>query len=262
MTDAANIHRGHPTPSWLVVRSLWLVPILFGFGVTTGLGFIVLAVMTRRMRWALLGIVLSIAAVMGFPVWALDWLAVQWVFAGYADWTLLPLFVVYVVGVVVALWRLRAVLELLWERRVARGGVPAAHEPVLASAAPVAPEAANDAAERSAVLARASDGFQKLLARQEEAALQPAEAAGAAVGVAAVTAVEPLSLADLLAEPLDLRTASAAELALVPGLGAEGAARLVAMREAGEFVSLDQALTSAGLSAYDAIRARAYVRLG
>lgn len=259
MTDAAIIHRGHPTPSWLVVRSLWLVPILFGFGVTTGLGFIVLAVMTRRMRWALLGIVLSIAAVMGFPVWALDWLAVQWVFAGYADWTLLPLFVVYVVGVVVALWRLRAVLELLWQRRVARDGDRAVHEP---DPAPVAPEAANDAAERSAVLARASDGFQKLLARQEEAALQPAEAAGAAVGVAAVTAVEPLSLADLLAEPLDLRTASAAELALVPGLGAEGAARLVAMREAGEFVSLDQALTSAGLSAYDAIRARAYVRLG
>ncbi len=60
-----------------------------------------------------------------------------------------------------------------------------------------------------------------------------------------------------VAAPVNVNTADAASLALVPGIGATLAARIVAMRESeGQFDTLDELLDVAGMTPSRLDRAR------
>jgi hypothetical protein len=291
---------GAPRGGWLVAGSLWLLPVLFGFGMTSWIGFGLIGILVVRIRWVLLA---------GAWLVVLSWLEIEpdslprfvdRVAYGYLEpETDIPLLLMYLAGVAYGVHANRVWLRTLWERRergVRMLGWSPAPPPVAAapasSPAAVVPSALGDAPpwtgsaggagvaaalvaahapvrdERGELLARAASDFRALLAREEQR--MRSLLAAAAAGPAPVRAANPTALPTtrlahttllgLPSGPVDVRTASVDEIAAIPAIGPERAALLVAARETRPIASVDDVVEVLGLTAVDLVRARSYLR--
>jgi hypothetical protein len=217
---------GLPHPGWLIACSLWLLPVLFGVGMTSWIGFGLIGILVVRMRWVLLA---------GAWLVVLSWLEIEpeslprfieRTGSGYFDaGSDIPLLLLYVAGVAYGLHANRVWLRILWRRResgarmlgwspaparvrasaarhAAATPVPAAAPDVVppwvaagAGAVVAAPVAAGVIAaapavardERAELFTRAAAGFRALLAREEQRMRSLLSAAAAAPVVAAAT---------------------------------------------------------------------------
>lgn len=217
-----------PTWGWMLGVSSWLVPVFFGPGFAW-IGFLIVGAVSRRRAAFIAGVA---SGVLGFTV------AIE-VWGGFSA---LAGAVVHLAGIVVALALNPAWLRTLWERRVARTDKnrPAvwrrAEEPAAAASA------------------RPSRSTRRGSRRGSKPAPQPqqnrlADAVGA-------------TSADLLqtrepAEPIDVQTASADEIAELPGMNRTKARRAVKTRtKQGGFVSIEQFGEAAGLQPHEIVRLR------
>jgi hypothetical protein len=170
---------GLPRPGWLIACSLWLLPVLLGFGMTSWIGFAVIGVLVVRLRWLLLA---------GAWLIVLSWFEIEAdslprfierIGHGYLDaGTDIPLLLLYVAGVAYGVHANRVWVRILWGRRERGvrmlGWSPAAAHVRGVAAAPLAAGAAAAAAsavardERAELLARAAGGFRTLLTREQQ----------------------------------------------------------------------------------------------
>jgi hypothetical protein len=255
---------GVPDGARLLLCSLWLRPVLFGFGTTSWIGFAVIGVLVVRIRWILLA-GLQLFALVVLETGPADLpLFLERTAAGYFDLERdAPLLVLYLVGVAYGLHASRVWLRILWGRRERGqrmlGWAPAPTEAAAGSAVAVgaggtsttARTAADRGAARAAVEARAAHAFRALLVREEAAARAPE---------APAPPVAPPSAGMLPREPLDVRTAALVELAAVPAIGPTRAALLVAARGVRPLDSIDDVFELLDLPAADLIRVRPYLR--
>jgi hypothetical protein len=206
----ASARVGLPRPGWLIACSLWLLPVLFGFGMTSWIGFAVIGILVVRIRWVLLA---------GAWLMVLSWLEVEAdslprfierIGYGYFDaGSDIPLLLLFVAGVAYGVHANRVWLRILWLRREcgarmlgwspapARVRAAAARHSARTSgqAAPSAGVLAPAAValdERAELLTRAAGDFRALLAREEQRMRGLLSAADAAPAVAAATVLPSL----------------------------------------------------------------------
>jgi len=274
--------RAVPRVGWLLACSLWLLPVVFGFGMTSWIGFAVIGLLVMRIRWVLLAIGwLVVLAWIGVGPDGLstflDGLVRGRLDPGFAGAVLL----LYLGGVVYGVKANLVWLQILHDRRVR--GVPMLGFPRSAPAeATVAPDAAAPAPdgsapasedERAELLAQTAEAFSARLAQGEQDAppsfptpvAAPASSAPAPSTAPRATALPaptmlPSTLLGLPSGPVDVQTASLAELAAIPAIGPERAARLVAARQARRLTSLEDVVEVLDLTAVDLVRARSYLR--
>ncbi|MEW1835050.1 helix-hairpin-helix domain-containing protein [Microbacterium sp. NPDC079995] len=216
-----------PTWGWMLGVSSWLVPVFFGPGFAW-IGFLIVGAVSRRRAAFIAGIA---SGALGFTVAIELWGGFSAVVGA----------VVHLAGIVVALALNPAWLRTLWERRVARTSKarPAAwrraEEPVAASARP---------SRRSR---RGSKRASKPAPQPQQNRL--ADAVGA-------TSADLLQTSEP-AEPVDVQTASADEIAELPGMNRTKARRAVRARTTqGGFVSVEQFGEAAGLQPHEIVRLR------
>jgi hypothetical protein len=201
MSATPDLSRRAPGGGWLIVCSLWLLPVLFGFGMTSWIGFAVIGVLVVRLRWLLLA---------GAWLIVLSWLEIdadslprfiERIGDGYLNaGTDIPLLLLYAAGVAYGVHANRAWVRILWGRREhgvrMLGWSPASARVPAAAAAPLAVGVTAAAAsavardERAELLARAAGGFRTLLTREEQRMRGLLSAGAAAPAVAAAT-VQP-----------------------------------------------------------------------
>lgn len=274
-----------PSVGWLLACSLWLLPVVFGFGMTSWIGFALIGVLVVRIRWVLLAVAWLVV---------LSWLDIQpdslglfleALSHGYVDAGLAaPLFALYLVGVAYGVHANRVWLRILHERRV-RGvrmlgwvpdAKPATHAPA-APAAPVTPAApaAPVRDERAELLTRVAGDIRAYVSREEQRllallALAAAEESAPQAPLSTTplpttqlptTTLSSMTLLGLPSGPVDVRTASVEEIAAIPAVGLERATRLVAARETHPLTSIDEVVELLGLTALDLVRARPYLKL-
>ena len=255
-----------PGVGWMLACSLWLLPVVLGFGLTSWIGFAVIGVLVVRIRWMLLA---------GVQLWVLFQLPIDDLVElplratlGYLYPSDVPLLTLYGVSLVYALWANRVWLRVLWSRRE-RGqrmlgwvapSTPASApvvEPSVASAAPAVvlsgePAPAPDPdAERAAVEERAARAFR--------AVQQRAEAALAETALQRTTLPQTTLPGGLPHGPLDVRTASVDELAAIPAIGPARAALIVAARGVRPLETIDDVVELLELPAADLVRVRPYL---
>lgn len=280
-----------PRVGWLLACSLWLAPVVFGFGMTSWIGFGLIGILVVRIRWVLLAVAwIVVLSWIGIEPDSLP-LFLEGLSHGYVDVSVAaPLLVLYLAGVAYGVHANRVWLRMLHERRV-RGvrmlgwAPPAQAAPAASAEIPVAP--ARD--EKAELLARAAGAFRGLLDREQQrmrslvaAAAEAATASPAALPVTPLpvtplTAAPPTTapptttpltttplvgttLLGLPSGPVDVRTASLDEIAAIPAIGSERAAQLVAARETRPITSVEDVVEVLGLTAVDLVRARTYLR--
>ena len=266
-----------PGVGWMLACSLWLLPVVFGFGLTSWIGFAVIGVLVVRIRWMLLA---------GVQLWVLFQLPIDdlvdlplRVTLGYLYPSDVPLLTLYGVSLVYALWANRVWLRVLWSRRE-RGqrmlgwvapstpaSAPAVEPSVASAAAPAvvlsvehAPAPDPDA-ERAALEERAARAFHAVQQR-EEAALAEAALHRTTLPQTALpqTTLPQTTLPGGLPHgPLDVRTASVDELAAIPAIGPARAALIVAARGVRPLETIDDVIELLELPAADLIRVRPYL---
>jgi hypothetical protein len=185
-----------PEVGWLIGCSLWLLPVLFGFGMTSWIGFAVIGILVVRLRWVLLA---------GAWLIVLSWLEIEpdslprfieRIGHGYFDaGSDIPLLLLYVAGVAYGLHANRVWLRILWRRRESGArmlGWSPAPARVRAAAARHAARTSGQVA--AAVPVATPDAAPPWLAAGAAAAA-PVAAAGAPVAASAVTRDELLARA-------------------------------------------------------------------
>ena len=290
-----------PRTSWMIAASMWLVPVMTGFGITSWIGFALIGVLSGRLRWL---------ALAGLNLWILSRLhigpeeyfrIVERIARGhwYGDSDLV-LAALYFFGILYGVHANRVWLGILWGRHEL--GKPMLgwrvqpelhrHNPRAAAIAheKAAAAAAREIAARDALHARFSWGLQQVVAREEgraarvvaalaqeraaqgaEPSVLPSEVAPSAVLSTPLLTSSPLPMTQLPTGtttlglprgPVDVLTASAAEIASIPGMGAERADALVAARATRTFASVDEVLELLDLPALELLRARPYLGIG
>ena len=218
-----------PGWGWMLGVSTWLVPVFFGPGFAW-IGFLIVGAVSQRGA----AYVAALASgVLGFTIGVEVW-------GGFTD---IVAAIVHLAGIVVALALNPAWLRTLWERRVAGKDK---NRPA------VWRRAAEPAAAASARPSRRSRRGTKRASKPapERETTRAAESVGA-------------TSADLLqprepVEPVDVQTASADELAELPGMNRSKARRAVRARtKENGFVSLEQFGETAGLQPHEIVRLRA-----
>lgn len=277
-----------PGVGWMLACSLWLLPVVFGVGLTSWIGLAVIGVLVVRIRWILLA---------GVQLWVLFQLPIddlvdlpQRVLLGYLYPSDVPLLTLYGVSLAYALWANRVWLRVLWSRRErgqrmlgwaapsAPASVPAvepapavvpaavpAVEPAAALSVERAPAPDPDA-ERAALEERAARAFHAVQ-RREEAALADAalhrtplrETTLPQTTLPQTPLPQPTLPGILPHDPLDVRTASVDELAAIPAIGPARAALIVAARGVRPLETIDDVVELLELPAADLIRVRPYL---
>ncbi len=218
-----------PGWGWMLGVSAWLLPVFFGPGFAW-IGFLIVGAVSQRGAAYVAALV---CGVLGFTIGVEVW-------GGFTD---IVAAIVHLAGIVVALALNPAWLRTLWERRVAGKDK---NRPA------VWRRAAEPAAAASARPTRSSRRASKRASKPapERETTRTAEAVGA-------TSADLLQPREAV-EPVDVQTASADELADLPGMNRSKARRAVRARtKENGLVSLEQFGETAGLQPHEIVRLRA-----
>lgn|GEM_PF-2198330 len=276
-----------PSIAWMFFCSLWLIPVVFGFGMTTWIGFALIGLLVLRVRWLVVSGVFAVAALLVTPHPGPQGISIMFgrFETGnlYADDAML--FIVYLAGVGYALHANRVWLRILWSRRergvrmlwrgtarpprVLDGAVWDAD--LVRNDASVSVPGADQLPERGSARAsyeqRALQGFRELLAQKQAVTSQAAprviastELPDYSMPLSVTSTPLPSTSFALPLGPLDVHTASVEELAGIPAIGLERAQALVAARASQPLSSLDEVAALLNLDAVALIRVRPYLR--
>ncbi|CAL4858434.1 helix-hairpin-helix domain-containing protein [Microbacterium sp. MM2322] len=223
-----------PGWGWLIGVSSWLIAVFFG-PATAWIGFFIVGAVSRRRAAYISG---AASGILGFTVATEVW-------GGFSD---LVGAIVHLGGIIVGLALNPGWLRTLWERRVAAASKRG-------SSRKATPERSRRGTTASAGTSKSRRRGSRSRSTAAERTDRP-EARRLAESVGA-------SSADLLqatepAEPVDVQTASADELADLPGLNRTKARRAVKARTAhGGFTSVEDFGEAAGLQPHEIVRLRA-----
>ena len=251
-----------PSTGWMLGMSTWMVSALIPGSFLSWLGFLIVGIVGRMLRWTIVGVVLgALAIVVALPVWG--------------QWQPLLAAILYIAGMLLALMANPSWLRAMWARRTGEN----AQEPRKTSASRTSSsrsssrgasrsrregQKANAASSQrdeprvgSSFTASAShDTAHDAGGAGESGAVGNPSAADGLAARAGASSAEFFAAGDA-AEPIDVNTADAGELANLPGITARQARRLVKQRSAqGGFTSLDAFATAARLQPHELVRLR------
>jgi DNA uptake protein ComE-like DNA-binding protein len=251
-----------PSIGWLLGMSSWMLLTLVPGAVLTWLAFGIVGVASRSRRLIIVGVVwAAVAVLVNLEMW------------GEAQ----PIVrtVAYLAGMVCALAVNPGWLRTMWQRRVEKSGMGVTSARAAATGTATDAPAGNRASRRSR--AKSTQRAQQKAAQQAKAKAAPprdrtAELA-AAVGATTSdlldtpteagatkpekTAPAAAEAADEAAEPVDVNTATAAELEGLPGVTKARARKAVSEREEqGGFSSLEDFGETLGLQPHEIVRLR------
>ncbi|UNK72232.1 helix-hairpin-helix domain-containing protein [Microbacterium sp. H1-D42] len=269
-----------PTIGWMLGMSTWMISAFIPGSYLSWLGFLIIGIVGRMLRWTITGVVLGVLAILvHLPIWG--------------QWQPLLAALVYIAGMVLALMANPGWLRAMWERRA--GGSTSAVSSSAASsgetraarrakarqnARTAADEARTEATARETARqqderrqasgrrggsrsARSSnrsttDTAQAQTARAAQTGPTEADQLAARAGASSAEFFDaPAQATDEAAEPVDVNTADADALAGLPGITARQARKLVKQRTAqGGFASLDAFATAAGVQPHELVRLR------
>ncbi|MGF2947809.1 ComEA family DNA-binding protein [Microbacterium alcoholitolerans] len=247
-----------PTVGWMLLMSTWMISAFIPGSIFAWLGFLIVGIIGRMMRWTVVGVVLgALAIVVALPIWG--------------QWQSLIAALLYIAGMLMALMANPGWLRAMWARRSGDAARPAMTSS-RSTAAATGTRASRRAKSRSRSQAAKSEARKASPTRTEPArdqragraqrpAPEPTEAEQLARRAGASSAGffassgqrdQPSS-----AEPIDVNTADADALAGLPGITARKARKLVKQRtEQGGFASLDAFATAAGVQPHELVRLR------
>lgn len=221
-----------PSIGWLVLMSLWLLPILGGFGRFTWLGFAVIGALTVRTSWIVTSVIYALAAAaIPFLPWSE---AVTW---GYPA--------LWIVGIIHALIVSPSWLHEAWRRR--QNGLPW-FRPTPRASRPSPPMPTQPSGPR------AVDADAGVFGVSTADYLAPTPAP-AIMSAAAATATHSAPVPAVNAQ-LDPQTATVDELAALPFMGQPRAQYVVAHRAAYPVRTLDELIALLALQPHEAAAMR------
>lgn len=251
-----------PGYGWLLGMSAWIFCTALPNSATAWLGFLIIGIVARRFSWGVLGVAAGALAILArLPIWG--------------QYGPIAVLVVYLAGMLAALWVNPAWLRIMWDRRASRDAKPSAGAPSSTRSA-TADAAASRQTQNRAAKRRAS-AAQTAKRKREEAEAERSRsrtkaAAPAAATPEAAAESEPQRLAEragastegLLAEsgradaqdPIDVNEATAAQLAKLPGLTRSRAQRAVRLRRDGRYTSLEDFAARLELQPHELVRLR------
>lgn len=267
-TTRAKTATDAPSIGWMLGMSSWMLLTVVPGPIVTWLGFSIIGVVSRSRRLIILGVVWGAAAILvSLEIWG--------------QWQPLVRAIVYLSGMLVALMVNPGWLRTMWQRRLDRAeqagaasfGRAASRSPGTASGSSSSAGAAKKPSTRSSRRSRAAAAR---AAAAKAAAVKAAGAKAAAEADAASQTVpdDAVELAasvgassdDMIAareeaappaEPVDVNTATAAELEDLPGMTRSRARRAVKEREAqGGFTSVEDFGETVGLQPHEIVRLR------
>lgn len=256
-----------PTIGWMLGMSSWMISAFIPGSYLAWLGFLIVGIVGRKMRWTIVGVVLgALAILVHLPIWG--------------QWQPLIAALLYIAGMLLALMANPGWLRTMWERRAGgdaqvassstpSGGSRAARRAKAREDAKEAARAAQQKASRDAERNAARNAARKKArkepapsARREpapSARQEPTEAdrLAARAGASSAEFFASSGQTSTPAEPVDVNTADADALATLPGISGRQARRLVKQRDAaGGFASLDAFATAASLQPHELVRLR------
>ncbi|GAA5201069.1 helix-hairpin-helix domain-containing protein [Microbacterium jejuense] len=264
MSSTARAAQANDVPSigWMLGMSSWMLLTVVPGAMFTWLGFGIVGVASRSRRLIILGVVWgAVAILVNLELW------------GQAQ----PIVrvIAYLAGMVCALAVNPGWLRTMWQRRLEKSGmgVTSARTAATGTAAAGAAATGNRAGRRSRSKSTPSQRVQPKAARPKT---QPREKASSAPGpdrTAELAAAVGATTSDLLEtpadsapakavpaapdEPVDVNTATAAELEGLPGVTRARARKAVSERaEQGGFSSLEDFGETLGLQPHEIVRLR------
>ncbi|MFK4806437.1 ComEA family DNA-binding protein [Microbacterium sp. ZW CA_36] len=267
-TTRAKAADDAPSIGWMLGMSSWMLLTVVPGPIVTWLGFSIIGVASRSRRLIILGVVWGAAAILvSLEIWG--------------QWQPLVRAIVYLSGMLVALMVNPGWLRTMWQRRLDRaeqagaasfGGAASRSSGTTSRTS----RSASTAKKPSARSSRRSRAAAARAAAAKAAAAKAAEAKAAAGADAASQAAsdDTVELASAVgassddmiatreeaappAEPVDVNTATAAELEDLPGMTRSRARRAVKEREAqGGFTSVEDFGETVGLQPHEIVRLR------
>lgn len=245
-----------PTIGWMLLMSTWMISAFIPGSIFAWLGFLIIGIVGRMMRWTVVGVVLGALAIMvALPIWG--------------QWQSLIAALLYIAGMLMALMANPGWLRAMWARRTGDAAQPTTT--TRSKAAPTGNRASRRARSGSRKQSRKQVSRPEAAefkaapstraARVEPPKSEPSEAEQlarrAGASSAEFLASNPRDAAPASAEPIDVNTADAGALADLPGITARKARKLVKQRtEQGGFASLDAFATAAGVQPHELVRLR------
>ncbi|MEV5070382.1 helix-hairpin-helix domain-containing protein [Microbacterium sp. LMI12-1-1.1] len=272
-TTRAKAADDAPSIGWMLGMSSWMLLTVVPGPIVTWLGFSIIGVASRSRRLIILGVVWGAAAILvSLEIWG--------------QWQPLVRAIVYLSGMLVALMVNPGWLRTMWQRRLDR-----AEQAGAASFGGAASRSSGTASRTSRSASTAKRPSARSSRRSRAAAARAAAAKAAAAKAAAAKAAEAEAAAeadaasqaasddtvelasavgassdDMIAareeaappaEPVDVNTATAAELEDLPGMTRSRARRAVKEREAqGGFTSVEDFGETVGLQPHEIVRLR------
>ncbi|WP_449279950.1 ComEA family DNA-binding protein [Leucobacter sp. GX0328] len=251
-----------PGYGWLLGMSSWILCTAVPNSATAWLGFLIIGIVARRFSWGVLGVAAGALAILAhLPIWG--------------QFGPVAVLVVYLAGMLAALWVNPAWLRLMWGRRASRAANSSASAP--SSSRTATTDAAASRQRQNRAAKRRTAAAQTAKRKREDAeAERPRSRTTAAAPAAAPPKVaaesEPQRLAEragastegMLAgnprtdagEPIDVNEATAAQFAKLPGLTRSRAQRAVRLRRDGRYTSLEDFAARLELQPHELVRLR------
>ena len=255
-----------PSIAWMLGMSSWMLLTVVPGPIVTWLGFSIIGVASRSRRLLILAVVWGAAAILvSLEIWG--------------QWQPLVRGIVYLSGMLVALMVNPGWLRTMWQRRLDRagqegdassrtGGTASGRSSGSGTSTTKKPSSRSSRRSRAATARAAAKAEAEAEARskaESEAARSKADDASRsnaddAAELAAAAGASPtdyLAADDLTPEPVDVNTATAAELEKLPGMSRSRARRAVKEREAqGGFTSVEDFGEAVGLQPHEIVRLR------
>ncbi|SJN43118.1 hypothetical protein FM104_12390 [Microbacterium esteraromaticum] len=231
-----------PTTGWMLGMSSWMLSTAIPGPMFAWAGFLLVGIVGRMRRWTIVGVVMAgLAIIAALPVWG--------------QFQPLIAAAVYLGGMVLALVANPSWLRAMWARRASRPATTSARASsrTRTSAASSSTRSSNrrrGASTTQTSSKAATSRAASATTRERTDAEKLAERAGAS---SATYFAQPAAPAD----PVDVNTANADELATLPGITRTRARRLLKARtKQGGFMNLDAFATAAGLQPHELVRLR------
>lgn len=251
-----------PSIGWMLTSSSWMLLTAVPGAALAWIGFLIVGVMGHLTRWFVVGVALGVGAIVAqFPVWG--------------QFGPVAVSVVHIAGMLLALVANPQWLQARWVRgqatsaaaktpqRSARAGGTTSRAQRRARAKQRREAERRRTAERQRAAERERDAERELDAERERAAAEARDAERAKaseLAEAAGASTTPFFAAPApaeRAEPIDVNTASANELAGLPGISRSKARSLVRLRDKqGGFRTLEAFTMAADLQPHEIVRLR------
>ncbi len=256
-----------PSIAWMLGMSSWMLLTVVPGPIVTWLGFSIIGVASRSRRLLILAVVWGAAAILvSLEIWG--------------QWQPLVRGIVYLSGMLVALMVNPGWLRTMWQRRLDRagqegdassrtGGTASGRSSGSGTSTTKKPSSRSSRRSRAATARAAAKAEAEAEARSkaeseaaarskaDDASRSKADDAAELAAAAGASPTDYLAADDLTPEPVDVNTATAAELEKLPGMSRSRARRAVKEREAqGGFTSVEDFGEAVGLQPHEIVRLR------